>query len=65
MSMSTSPKIDPAILEALSLNPATTTTRMTPHGGGSGFAGTFKLMVTDEGEGEERGEERLFFVKMK
>lgn len=50
-----SPKIDPAILQALSLSPATTT--LTSHGG-SGFSSTYKL--TSKGSD---GEEKLYFVK--
>lgn len=49
------PKIDPAILKALSLDAATTT--IASHGG-SGFASTFK--ITSKGSD---GEEKLFFVK--
>ncbi|TVY16944.1 Ketosamine-3-kinase [Lachnellula arida] len=48
------PKIDPAILSALSLDAATTS--ITSHGG-SGFASTFKITSTAEGN------EKLFFVK--
>ncbi|CZR53835.1 related to fructosamine-3-kinase [Phialocephala subalpina] len=50
------PKIDPAILKALSLDAATTT--ITTHGG-SGFASTFKLSTKDSD-----GNEKLYFVKM-
>jgi len=49
------PKIDPAILRALSLDAAATT--IASHGG-SGFASTFK--ITSKGSD---GEEKLFFVK--
>jgi hypothetical protein len=49
------PKIDPAILQALSLDAATTT--IASHGG-SGFASTFK--ITSKGSD---GGEKLFFVK--
>jgi hypothetical protein len=49
------PKIDPAILQALSLDAATTT--IASHGG-SGFASTFK--ITSKGNDES---EKLFFVK--
>jgi len=48
------PKIDPAILAALSLDAATTS--IASHGG-SGFASTFKITSTVEGK------EKLFFVK--
>jgi hypothetical protein len=49
------PTIDPAILQALSLDAATTT--IASHGG-SGFASTFK--ITSKGND---GGEKLFFVK--
>jgi protein-ribulosamine 3-kinase len=49
------PKIDPAILKALSLDAATTT--IASHGG-SDFASTFKIMSNGSD-----GEEKLFFVK--
>jgi hypothetical protein len=49
------PKIDPAILQALSLDAATTT--IASHGG-SDFASTFK--ITSKGSD---GDEKLFFVK--
>ena len=49
------PKIDPAILKALSLEAATTS--IASHGG-SGFASTFKLTSTGPD-----GEEKQFFVK--
>lgn len=49
------PKLDPAILTALSLDAATTS--IASHGG-SGFASTFKLTSTGSD-----GEERHFFVK--
>jgi hypothetical protein len=49
------PKIDSAILKALSLDSANTS--IASHGG-SGFASTFK--ITSKGSD---GEERLFFVK--
>jgi len=49
------PKIDPAILKALSLDAATTT--IASHGG-SDFASTFK--ITSKGSD---GEEELFFLK--
>lgn len=48
------PKIDPAILAALSLDAATTT--ITLHGG-SGFASTFKLTSKVDGK------DKLFFIK--
>lgn len=49
-----SPPVDPAILEALGLDPAQT--KMTSHGG-SGFASTFKLTSTVDGA------QKNFFVK--
>lgn len=48
------PSVDPAILEALALDPAET--KMTSHGG-SGFASTFKLSSTVDGQ------QKNFFVK--
>jgi len=48
------PKIDPAILKALSLEASTTT--IANHGG-SGFATTLKITSTVDGK------EKLFFVK--
>lgn len=48
------PKIDPAILAALSLDAATTS--ITSHGG-SGFASTFKITSNVDGK------EKLFFAK--
>jgi protein-ribulosamine 3-kinase len=50
------PKIDQAILSALSLDTATTT--IASHGG-SGFANTFKL-VSNKGNNDEK----LYFVKI-
>lgn len=47
-------KVDPAILKALSLDPTTAT--ISKHGG-SGFAETFKISGTIDGE------QKLFFVK--
>ncbi|KUJ08598.1 Ketosamine-3-kinase [Mollisia scopiformis] len=49
------PKIDPAILKALSLDEANTT--ISSHGG-SGFVSTFKLTTKDKDE-----KEKLYFVK--
>jgi protein-ribulosamine 3-kinase len=49
------PKIDSAILRALSLDAANTT--IASHGG-SGFASTFKIT----GKGSD-GQEKMFFVK--
>lgn len=49
------PKIDSAILKALSLDAANTT--IASHGG-SGFASTFKISSTGRD-----GEEKVFFVK--
>lgn len=51
-----SPKIDPAIIKALSLDVSTTTIASY---GGSGFASTFKIASKTED-----GEEKLYFVKM-
>lgn len=48
------PSLDPAILKALGLDAETT--KMSAHGG-SGFASTFKLWGTVDGE------EKTFFVK--
>lgn len=54
------PKIDSAILEALSLCPETTS--ITSHGG-SGFSSSFKVTTTTSDEsGNER--EKLYFVKI-
>lgn len=49
-----SPKVDSAILRALSLDP--TTASIFKHGG-SGFASTFKI------NGAINGDQKLFFVK--
>lgn len=51
--------VDPAIVEALKLDPDTA--KMTTHGG-SGFASTFKLVGTVTG-GDGKQEQRTFFVK--
>ncbi|EJT71467.1 hypothetical protein GGTG_10724 [Gaeumannomyces tritici R3-111a-1] len=51
--------VDPAILEALKLDPGTA--KMTTHGG-SGFASTFKLAGTATG-GDGKQEQRAFFIK--
>jgi len=48
------PTVDPAILEALGLDPKAS--KITTHGG-SGFASTFKLSTTLDGE------EQNYFVK--
>ena len=50
-----SPSIDPAIIEALSLDAASTT--LASHGG-SGFSSTYKLSSRGS-----NGEEKLYFVK--
>ena len=52
-----SPPVDPAILEALGLDPSTTEAKIASHGG-SGFASSFKLTVTTPD-----GEEKPYFVK--
>jgi protein-ribulosamine 3-kinase len=49
------PKLDPAIVKALSLDAASTT--IASHGR-SGFVSTFKVTSTDSD-----GQEKLFFVK--
>lgn len=49
-----SPKVDPAIIKALSLDPSIT--KLASHGG-SGFASTFKLSSTVDGK------EKNYFVK--
>lgn len=55
-----SPKVDPAVLEALSLDAQNTS--ITPHGG-SGFASSFKLTTTTRDDsGNEK--EKLYFVKV-
>lgn len=48
------PAVDPAIINALGLDPAVT--EMTSHGG-SGFSSTFKLKTVVDGE------EKNYFVK--